>query len=438
MLRTSVALIGLTIICATLALGCRPAENRSARVPRTNIITGSTGSTWYMVGSALAEKANLPFDGHPITAVPGAGGVSNPVRVSMSGTDLGISYGPFLAAAYRGEAPFHEPIPRLRVVASLILNTLHVLAQPRLELASVRDLTALNRSVRLGSGPPGSGDLFCLSALLEILGSDLDAWQQEGHVLRLAATGQRFDDWKDGRLDIAITFVNDPSPQLTELMVSRPARFLSIPEDLRHSLRERWGFVALTVAPGSYPNQGDAVETVGLPSILFTVAEVDDAIVYAVVKALYENQDYMQKVHPGFERWDRMVLPDDLEIPLHPGAARYYREVGLIEEELAGRQRGGRSGLLMDEDPAAREEAWVEFVKADRDIVRPGVNDFNEGLGDTLRQLPPLLLRAGVEPFNRDARHAVSFMSGDLMIPRAPARLKDPGRAGSVNGHERR
>ena len=123
--------------CLVAVVSCSgPAADGKKPPPRTNIITGSTGSTWYTIGSGLAEKANVFFDGHPITAVPGAGGVSNPVRAAMTGVDLGISYGPFLRAAYRGEAPFREALPQLRVVATLVLNTLHVLSSPELEMKS--------------------------------------------------------------------------------------------------------------------------------------------------------------------------------------------------------------------------------------------------------------------------------------------------------------
>ncbi|MGH9348190.1 MAG: TAXI family TRAP transporter solute-binding subunit [Vicinamibacterales bacterium] len=318
--------------CALLA-SCADAARDGRVAPRTNIITGSTGSTWYTIGSALAEKANLAFNGHPITAVPGAGGVSNPVRVSMTGMDLGISYGPFLTAAYRGEPPFREAQPKLRMVASLVLNTLHVLAERDLQLETVEDLVSLERTIRLGSGPPGSGELFCLTAILDVKHVTLDRWQQRGHALRLSGTGQRFDDWKDERLDAVFTFVNDPSPQLTELMVTRPARFLSVPAGLRKTMAERWGFVDLTVAPGSYPNQDYTVETVALPSLLFTVDAVDESIVYAVTKALYEHQDYLRKVHPGFERWDPADLPDEVPVPLHPGAERFYRARGLLPQD---------------------------------------------------------------------------------------------------------
>lgn len=320
---------------------CGTAPGSSARVtPRTNIITGSTGSTWYTIGSALAERANLQFEGHPITAVPGAGGASNPVRVSMTGIDLGISYGPFLSAAFRGEPPFREPLPQLRTVASLIFNTLHVLARPGLGVESAGDIAAMKGSLRLGSGPPGSGELFCLTALLEGMDSSLDAWRKQGHVLRLAGTGQRFDDWKDDRLDIALTFVNDPSPQLTELQVTRPARFLSLSPELRRALEERWGFRAVTVPADTYPNQEYPVQTVALPSILFAVDQVDESIVYAVTKALYENQAYLTKVHPGFARWDPRAVPDDLPVPLHPGARRYYEERGMLP--AGGTARGDR------------------------------------------------------------------------------------------------
>ena len=327
----------IAIVAATCLASCAGGAP-GAQVRRTNIITGSTGSTWYTIGSALAEKANLSFAGHPITAVPGAGGVSNPVRVSMTGMDLGISYGPFLTAAYRGEPPFREPLPKLRMVASLVLNTLHVLAAPGLQLETVEDLIDLQQNIQVGSGPPGSGELFCLTALLDLKKIDLDAWQQQGHVLRLSGTGQRFDDWKDERLDAAFTFVNDPSPQLTELAVTRPARFLSMPASLRDQMVERWMFVRQTLPPGKYPHQDYPVETVALPSLLFAVDSVDESIVYALTKALYEHQDYLKKVHPGFEQWDPADLPDEVPIPLHTGAERYYRERGLLPAAVAAQR----------------------------------------------------------------------------------------------------
>ena len=321
-----VLIVGTLLLAAACA---KPATQGGRSAPRTNLITGSTGSTWYTLGSAIAEKANLQFVGYPVTAVPGAGGVSNPVRVSMTGTDLGISYGPFLRAAYRGEPPFHHPIPTLRVVAVLILNTLHVIASESLGLQSVRGLQSMSRSVRLGSGPPGSGELFCVTALLDVFGTNLDTWRAQGHLLRLAGTTQRFEDWSDGRLDLAVTFINDPSPQLTELMLTRPGRLLDVPPDIRSELTRRWGFVAIDVPPNTYPNQPYRVQTVGLPSILFAAEGTDESIVYGVTKALYEHQPYLRKIQPAFERWDPRELPTTPGVPFHPGALRYYREAAL-------------------------------------------------------------------------------------------------------------
>lgn len=320
----------LMLAVVLTAAGCAgPSGPRAGSVPRTNLVTGSTGSTWYTIGSAIAEKANLQFNGYPVTAVPGAGGVSNPVRVSMTGTDLGISYGPFLRAAYRGEPPFREPLPKLRVVAVLVLNTLHVIANESLGLQSVADLRDLTRRVRLGSGPPGSGELFCVTALLDLFGTNLDQWRARGNLLRLSGTTQRFEDWSDGRLDLAVTFINDPSPQLTELMLTRPGQLLSVPAGVRDELKRRWGFVDVDVPANAYPNQPHSVQTVGLPSILFAVEGADESIVYAVTKALYENQPFLRKTQPAFERWNPRDLPTGLGAPFHSGAIRYYREAGI-------------------------------------------------------------------------------------------------------------
>jgi hypothetical protein len=322
-------LAGIVLLAACEGVG----PDGKTPTPRTNIITGSTGSTWYTIGSGLAEKANLLFEGHPITAVPGAGGMSNPVRVSMTGMDLGISYGPFLRAAYRGEPPFRQALPELRVVATLILNTLHVVARPHLRFANVVDVVQSSGGLRVGAGMPGSGDLFCFTTLLSELGTSVEEWERRGNVLRLSGTTQRFDDYKDGHLEVAVTFINDPSPQLTELMVSRPGRFLPLPPELRQRLVEKMGFRELTVAPGSYPEQDYPVETVALPAILFTVEGVDESIVYALTRALYDNQPYLQKVHPGFHQWDPEDLPEEVQVPFHPGAIRFYRERGVLKAE---------------------------------------------------------------------------------------------------------
>jgi TRAP-type uncharacterized transport system substrate-binding protein len=235
LLRCGLMIAGIVLLAACQGVG----PDGKAPTPRTNIITGSTGSTWYTIGSGLAEKANLLFEGHPITAGPGAGGMSNPVRVSMTGMDLGISYGPFLRAAYRGELPFRQALPELRVVATLILNTLHVVARPHLRFANVVDVVQSSGGLRVGAGMPGSGDLFCFTTLLSELGTSVEEWERRGNVLRLSGTTQRFDDYKDGHLEVAVTFINDPSPQLTELVLSRPGRFLPVPPELRQRLVRR-------------------------------------------------------------------------------------------------------------------------------------------------------------------------------------------------------
>ena len=165
-----------------------------------------------------------------------------------------------------------------------------MLAAPGLRLDTVEDLIDLEQNIRLGSGPPGWASSSASPRSSTLKKMDLDDWQERGHVLRLSGTGQRFDDWKDERLDAVFTFVNDPSPQLTELAVTRPARFLSMPPGLRNQMVERWRFVELTLPPGTYPHQDDPVETVALPSLLFAVDAVDESIVYALTKALYEHR----------------------------------------------------------------------------------------------------------------------------------------------------
>ena len=75
-LRRLTRLAGIALISALLSglsAGCDHGE--TSRTPRMNLITGSTGSSWYRIGAAIAERANKGLYGHPISTLPGAGGV---------------------------------------------------------------------------------------------------------------------------------------------------------------------------------------------------------------------------------------------------------------------------------------------------------------------------------------------------------------------------
>lgn len=315
----------LTAAVAVLALSACTATDPT-RVPRTNLITGSTGGSWYAIGSAISERTNLAFDGHPITAVPGAGGISNPARVARMPGDLAMSFLPFLRGAYRGERPYRKAHSELRHVATLIENKLHVVIADTLGITSLGDIRSRQLAVRIGTGPPGSGEEFLLREALAFYGisyADIRRW---GGRVDLLGTSERADAWRDYHVDVLVFTINEPAAIVTELLLTRPARLWQVPPALSRSLQETWGTTDARIAAGVYPGHDQPIATVGLAAVIFGTDDVSDEITYALVRAIAENDKYLDTVHPAFRAWDPKGMIVNADVPYHRGAERYFRE----------------------------------------------------------------------------------------------------------------
>lgn len=323
----SAFIVSVTLLAACGA--CGRERLGGADVPLTNIISGAPGGTWYAIASALADRSNSHFAGHPITAVPGAGAVSNPARVARVPGDLGITYLPLLRAAHRGTPPYPTAFPELRLIALLTENKLHLVVAAELRLVSLRDLLDHDR-IRIGTGMPGSNEEYVMRLLLEESGLAYEDIRQRGGRINLLSTSERVGSWKDRHLDVVNFTINDPAPAVAELMASRASRMWSVPDPLRDALVTKHGYRRMTIAPHSYPGQDAAVETIGDVAVVFGTDDLDADIVYAVTRTIAESRAYLMTVHASFADWDPGALPGDPGLPYHEGALRYYRERGWL------------------------------------------------------------------------------------------------------------
>lgn len=307
-------------------VSCQSVEGR--RVPRANLVTGGTGSSWYRIGSAISERTNAAFEGRPLTAVPGAGGVSNPARVGLMPGDFGISFLAFLRHAWEGTPPYRQAFPELRHVATLLQNKLHLIASPSLGVRSIEELVERRIGVRIGVGPPGSAEEFLLRKSLAALGVTYEDIRSWGGRIDLVGSSERADLFRDGHINLIVFHTADPSSLVTELMLSHPGQFLQVGSAVREALAHRWQVLSLTIPAGRYSGLDEPVDTVGLDFGLFTTSDVHEDLVYAMVRAVHENRDYLATVHVGFREWNPREMVRNGGVPTHRGAARYFREQG--------------------------------------------------------------------------------------------------------------
>ena len=328
-LRPVTARTAVAFLSGMALAGCY--DRGSGETPRMNLITGSTGSSWYRIGAAIAERTNQGLEGHPISAVPGAGGISNPARVGLAPGDFGMAFLPFMRSAYRGDPPYQQAFADLRHVATLTRNKFHVIVAEESPLTDLEDLNRDRLAVRIGTGPPGSGEEFLLRESLRAYGVSYDDIRDWGGRLDLMGSVERTDQFRDRHIDLIVFNINEPAAIVTQLMLTRPTRFLPISDEVRRGLQSDWQVRVLDIPANTYPNQAEAVPTVGLVFGIFTTADLGEDIVYHLTRTVAEDKPYLDTVHPGFRSWAPRDMIENAGVPTHPGALRYYRERGWIE-----------------------------------------------------------------------------------------------------------
>lgn len=325
------ALLGAAVgSLVALTAGTSAAQMKHDQV---QFISGSPTGSWFPVASMAAELTNKAYEGQPVSVIPGAGGVGNPLRVGTGQSDLGISYGPFLKLAQEGNNDLYkEAFPKLRAICGMTANKLHIVADLGSDAGDLGALAQAKPGIRVGTGPTGSTELFSLTEVLKLYDVSFDDVKEWGGRVDLLNTAGRTDAWSNRQLDLVNFFINNPASSVIELMAARDgSKLLSIDDAKRDALVEKWGMIKFEIPPGQYPHQDAAVQTVGMPYVYFTTTDLDADFVYNMTKAIAENQPQLAKTHAAFEAWNPENMHKGLGIELHEGAKRYYRERGWIE-----------------------------------------------------------------------------------------------------------
>ena len=292
--------------------------------------TASTGGTYHPVGTAISTLSKvklLPKQKFSLTAVNSAGSGANVQALSAGTADFAILQGLFGSYATTGTGPVSEPQTNLRSVTMLWQNVEQfVIAAEMAKTGTVEDLTAL-KGETVGMGRQNSGTIGSNTVLLTGLGLSLDDFE-----LVDAGYGPTADALANGQAVAAGIPSGPPTGAITKLMASNEGKFeiLDVTDEQLAAMddgRNLW--VPYTISAGTYPGQEEDVKTIAQPNFLAVNASVDEEHVYLLTKTMYENLPFLQAIHPATKAMAIEQALAGLPAPLHPGAAKYYTEVGL-------------------------------------------------------------------------------------------------------------
>ncbi len=299
--------------------------------------TASTGGTYHPVGTAIATLSKvklLPKEKFSLTAVNSAGSGANVQALAAGTADFAILQGLYGSYAATGTGPISEPQTNMRSVSMLWQNVEQfILANDLVDGGTVSDMMAAKgKSVAMGK--ENSGTLGSNKVLMTGLGLDFDADFEFIH----AGYGPSVDAMANGQAVGAGIPSGPPTSAITKLMSTNEGKFtlLSVTDEeaaMMDGGRNLW--TPYTIAAGTYPGQDADVTTIAQPNFLAVNADVDENHVYMLTKTIYENLPFLQAIHPATKAMSVEAAMSGLPVPLHPGAARFYKEVGLdVPERL--------------------------------------------------------------------------------------------------------
>ncbi|MEM9553750.1 MAG: TAXI family TRAP transporter solute-binding subunit [Acidobacteriota bacterium] len=292
-----------------------PAERRFI-----SIGTAPAGGAFFVVGGALAEVADLHTDWQ-VTAEATQGSQENIRRLASGDLDFALSNAAITWFAVRGRAGFEQSYGA-RSVMTLAPNVALFVTPRSSGVESLADLAGK----RVVIGPPGAGFEIFVGPLLEAHGVSLD----DIEVLNATQSGA-VDLLADGSAAAAFLGGAVPTASVTQAATSMDLVFLPFDEDAKAALIDEYAFFEpATIPAGTYRGLDDDYAGLNVGSMhLISDEQVPEDVVYTMTQAIYENAAEVVARHPAGRAINARRVVVDTGTAFHPGAERFYREIGI-------------------------------------------------------------------------------------------------------------
>lgn len=289
--------------------------------------TGGVTGVYYPAGGAICRLVNRNREAHGLhCSVESTGGsVYNLNTMRADDLDFSVVQSDWQFYAYNGTGPFAEqdPFKRLRSVLSLHPEPFTVVARADAGIESFDDL----KGKRVNVGNPGSGQRANMEELMKRKGWTMDDFALAAE-LKPAEMAQALCD---NRIDAFVYVVGHPSGAIRQATITCDAVMVDVDGPAVEKLIDENPFYRRAVIPGGmYEGTPDDTETFAVEATLVSSIDTSEKVVYETVRAVFENFEQFKSLHPAFGDLEKEeMVADGLSAPLHDGALKYYREVGL-------------------------------------------------------------------------------------------------------------
>ncbi|WP_020591066.1 TAXI family TRAP transporter solute-binding subunit [Kiloniella laminariae] len=328
MLKTLKSAVAVAAICGAFSAGANAQEERDYLMA-----TASTGGTYYPVGVAISTLVKVklqPTQKIGLSAISSAGSGENVKLLRENEVQFGILQGLYGYYAWKGKGPVEQdgPQTKMRSVTMLWQNVeqFTVLSE-HAKTGTIDDLVAM-KGQSMSLGTKNSGTIGSNQVLLENLGLNIET----DYNLVYVGYGPSADALQNGQIAGMGTPAGVPAGAITKVMAAMGDKVTLLGFTPEQAAKADGGlelWTPYTIAAGTYPGQEKDVTTIAQPNFLAVRDDVDEEAVYEITKTIYENLPFLNAIHKATEGMSLETALAGLPVPLHPGAARYFKEAGI-------------------------------------------------------------------------------------------------------------
>lgn len=314
-------MLGAALLGSTLAIA---APATSAAETYVTVLTGGTSGVYYPLGVALGGAIGQTLPDVKTSVQATKASVENLNLLETGRGEIAFTLGDSLTDAWNGnaEAGFKAPLKKLRGVAAIYPNYIQIVARADSGIHTLADLKGKKISV----GAPKSGTELNARVILGAAGLSYKDFSRVEYL----PFGESVELMKNRQLDVTLQSSGLGVSSLRDLASSVPIVVVPIPEDIIRKANNP-AYLPGIVPANTYQGQTTDVPTAIVPNFLVTRADLSDDIVYGMTKALWTHLPDLIAAHASAKQISLQHALAGMPVPLHPGAARYYKEVGILK-----------------------------------------------------------------------------------------------------------
>jgi len=310
--------LGTLVLPAAFALLCTPAFGQQ----NINFMTGPQGGVWVPLGGALKGLWEKAVPGVTVSPVPGAG-IANVRGVDEGKAQVGFANSSTTVDGVEGRAPYPRKVSNVCQMANIYPQYFQVVALADARIDSFADL----KGKSVVTQPRGNTAELLTAEILKLNGMDYQALSK---INFQASYNDAVSMLKDGHAQVFTLGTTAPASSVMDLASARDVRLVPVDDRTMSALaKANPGYSKLTIKAGTYPKQAQDVAVIGYLTHLVADCKLPEDTVYRMVKAIADNRQDLSSVNKAIAELTPQMMAADIGVPMHPGALKYYKEVGV-------------------------------------------------------------------------------------------------------------